>query len=394
MSGPLDPSAAADDELRTAFRNSVREVLKQAAAARAPQPVWAPESVDPFTAGQAAALGWTGLLAAGRWGGADAGMLEVIVLAEELGAHLAPLPFLSDAVLACTALSAGGRADQQQRWLPALAAGRLRTASLLTGPSGRPGAQAGGVPPGDGPAGDGPAMEARAGRGGEVRLRGTAGFVLDGPGASLLLAAARGPGDPAPQLFAVEADRPGIEITEVLSVDRTRRLATVVFGDVEVPAAARLPRGREALEAMLDRGAVALAADAVGAARRALDMAADYARQREQFGRPIGSFQAVKHKLADMYVLVQGAALAVEGAARALDAGRDARRLVAVAASYARDAATKVTGDAIQVHGGIGYTWEHDCHRLFKRAKFDEAFLGDPAAHRDRLAALVLDQAY
>jgi alkylation response protein AidB-like acyl-CoA dehydrogenase len=147
------------------------------------------------------------------------------------------------------------------------------------------------------------------------------------------------------------------------------------------------------MRAMLDRGAVAVAADALGAAHRALDMAVDYARQREQFGRPIGAFQAIKHKLADMYLLVQGAALAVEGAADALDKGQDARRLVAVASSYARDAAVQVTGDAIQVHGGIGYTWEHDCHRLFKRAKFDQAFLGDPSAHRERLAALVFDQA-
>jgi hypothetical protein len=173
-------------------------------------------------------------------------------------------------------------------------------------------------------------------------------------------------------------------------VDRTRQVARVVFRDVRVPASARLPGGGEALTAMSDRGSVALAADALGAARRALDMAAGYAKQREQFGRPIGSFQAIKHKLADMYLLVQGAAVAVEGAAEALDAGGDARRPVAVAASYARDAAVKVTGDAIQVHGGIGYTWEHDCHRLFKRAKFDEAFLGDPPVHRERLAALML----
>jgi alkylation response protein AidB-like acyl-CoA dehydrogenase len=214
--------------------------------------------------------------------------------------------------------------------------------------------------------------------------------VLDAADAQVLLVAARPAVGSGPALFAVEAGTPGVEISEQLSVDRTRQISTVTFRDVRLAGSARLPLAAEALTAVQQRGAVALAADAVGAARRALDMSVEYAKQREQFGRPIGSFQAIKHKLADMYLLVQGAALAVEGAARALDAGQDASRLVAVAGSYARDAATRVTGDAIQVHGGIGYTWEHDCHRLFKRAKFDELYMGDPATHREALARLVL----
>jgi alkylation response protein AidB-like acyl-CoA dehydrogenase len=366
-----------DEGLRSEFRASVREVLGQARAARGsldPQPVWAPESLDAFAAKQAASLGWTGLLVPERWGGTGAGMGEAIVVAEELGGHLTPMPFLSSAVLCCTALAVGGSGAQQQRWLPALASGQVSGTVALTGPSGRPGlvdVQA--VEDGDG-----------------VVLRGACGFVLDGAGADLLVVAARGSGAGGPDLFVVEGGRAGVETTGLLSVDRTRQLAGVVLRDVHVPASARLPGGGEALAAMSDRGSVALAADALGAARRALDMAVGYAKQREQFGRPIGSFQAIKHKLADMYLLVQGAALAVEGAADALDAGWDARRLVAVAASYARDAAVKVTGDSIQVHGGIGYTWEHDCHRLFKRAKFDEVFFGDPSVHRERLAALVL----
>jgi alkylation response protein AidB-like acyl-CoA dehydrogenase len=373
---PIDPGS---DDLRAEFRNSVREVLKQASAARGPQPVWAPEAVDAFAAKQAASLGWTGLLVEERWGGAGAGMGEAVVVAEELGAHLTPMPFLSSAVLVATALSAGGSDEQRGRWLPALASGQIRGAAALTGPTGRTGAGF---------------VDVQAIKdGGGVRLRGTSGFVLDGAGADLLVVAARRPGSPDPDLFVAEGSSAGVEATELLSIDRTRQLASIGFRDVHVPASACLPRGAEAIAAMSDRGSVALAADALGAARRALDTAVGYAGQREQFGRPIGSFQAIKHKLADMYLLVQGAALAVEGAAGALDAGQDARRLVAVAASYARDAAVRVTGDAIQVHGGIGYTWEHDCHRLFKRAKFDEAFLGDPSVHRERLAALVLDRA-
>jgi alkylation response protein AidB-like acyl-CoA dehydrogenase len=363
-----------DDDLRVQFRQSVHEVLKQADAAREPQPVWAPEQVDGLAARQGASLGWTGLLVAERWGGAGAGMGEAIVVAEELGAHLTSMPFLSNAVLAATALSVGGTPAQQERWLPGLASGELAGAAALTGPAGRIGFVD---------------VQAAGARDGLV-LRGESGFVLDGGSADILLVAARRAGEPDPELYIVEADSAGLEVTELLSVDRTRRLARVVLRDVRTGESARLARSAGALDAMVQRGSVALAADAVGSARRALDMAVDYARKREQFGRPIGSFQAIKHKLADMYLLVRGAALAVEAAADALDAGQDARRLVAVAASYGRDAAVQVTGDAIQVHGGIGYTWEHDCHRLFKRAKFDEAFLGDPSVHREQLAALVL----
>ena len=366
-----------DDDLRQQFRQSVHEVLKQADAAREPQPVWAPERVDTLAAKQGAALGWTGLLVEERWGGAGAGMGEAIVVAEELGAHLTSMPFLSSAILAATALSLGGTQVQQERWLPGLASGRLAGAAALTGPTGRLGlvdVQAAGDSHG-------------------VVLRGESGFVLDGGTADILLVAARRAGEPDAELYVVETGSPGVEVTDLLSVDRTRRLARVVLRDVGIGESARLARSADALEALLQRGSVALAADALGSARRALDMAVDYARKREQFGRPIGAFQAIKHKLADMYLLIQGAALAVEAAADALDSGQDARRQVAVAASYSRDAAVQVTGDAIQVHGGIGYTWEHACHRLFKRAKFDQAFLGDPSVHRERLAALVFGKA-
>jgi alkylation response protein AidB-like acyl-CoA dehydrogenase len=361
------------EQIREEFRRSVRAALAKSRPETGP--AWEPDPLDVTAPAQAAALGWTGLLVDEALGGSGAGMLETTVVAEELGAHLSPLPFLSGAVLAATALAVGGSAAQRQQWLPDLASGRLRVTAALTGPGGR-------TDPG--------LLDVRAvedGRG--VRLRGVAGFVLDAGDADLIVVAAH-TGESSPELFAVDARLPGVEIREELSVDRSRRISTVALDDVRTDGSARLPDGAAAVPVVRHRGSVALAADATGAARRALEMAVEYAKTREQFGRPIGSFQAIKHKLADMYVLVQAATLAVEGAARALDTGADADKLVAVAGSYARDAATKVTGDAIQVHGGIGYTWEHDCHRLFKRAKFDELYLGDPAAHREALAEQVL----
>jgi len=361
------------DEIRGEFRRSVRAALTK--APRSHPPVWESEAFDESALAQAASLGWTGLLVDERFGGAGAGMLETAVVAEELGRHLDPMPFLSNAILAATALSLGGSQTQQEQWLPGLASGGLRATVALTGSSGRL---------------DDELVAIRATNDSSVELAGEAGFVLDAAGADLLIVAARGSTDSQPRLFAVESRTTGVETREQLGVDRTRRLSTIAFHDVRVDISSELPLAPPALDAIRHRATVALAADATGAARQALHLAVEYARQREQFGRPIGSFQAIKHKLADAYLLLQGAILAVEAAARALDEGEDATRLVAVAGSYAFDAASKITGDSMQVHGGIGYTWEHDCHRLFKRAKFDELYLGDPVTHREALAQLII----
>jgi alkylation response protein AidB-like acyl-CoA dehydrogenase len=158
---------------------------------------------------------------------------------------------------------------------------------------------------------------------------------------------------------------------------------------VGVPDEAVVAAGEEAtalLDGLIDIAAVALAADAVGAALRALELSVDYAKQRVQFGRVIGSFQAIKHKLADMFVLAEGAKAAVAAAADALDSEpARARRRAAAAGAFARQAASRIVGDAVQTHGGIGFTWEHDCHLLLKRAKFDEVYLTDVWSQRERL---------
>jgi alkylation response protein AidB-like acyl-CoA dehydrogenase len=246
----------------------------------------------------------------------------------------------------------------------------------LTGPSGRIGCDL---------------LDVRATRSGSGWvLDGRAGFVLDAPDAELLVVAARVDDEAA--LFVVSPDTEGVHVDERLAVDRSRRLADIVIEGAHVDAESRLARADAAVIAeVTSRGGLVVAADACGVGHRALAVSVEYAKQREQFGRPIGSFQAIKHKLADMWVLMEGAEVAVAAAARAVDEGDPrASRLVAIASAYARDAATKVTGDAIQVHGGIGYTWEHVCHRLWKRAKFDECFLGDPSVHRARLARHLL----
>jgi alkylation response protein AidB-like acyl-CoA dehydrogenase len=173
------------------------------------------------------------------------------------------------------------------------------------------------------------------------------------------------------------------------SIDRTRSLADLSFDNVHVDASSVIAAGEAApmlLDRIVDIGAVALAADAMGAAHRAFDLALAYAKEREQFGRPIGSFQAIKHKLADMYVLAIGADAAIKSAADSIDRGdASARRRAAVAGLFARKAAAFIAGEALQIHGGIGFTWEHDCHLLLKRTKLDLLLLSDTWTQGERL---------
>ncbi|MDQ0382821.1 acyl-CoA dehydrogenase family protein [Amycolatopsis thermophila] len=305
-------------------------------------------------------------------GGIGAEPEAVAVVAEELGRALAPVPFLASAVLATTAFAQAGGAPVAAEWLPRLALGAIGTVAV-TGADGVPGVDR---------------LDVRATVSGErIVLDGTAGFVPDAEVAEVLVVAARG--EHGPVVAAVE---PGAVVAEPVVVhDRTRRLSTVRLTAVSVPRADVLAEGGSAvalLEAVYRHGAAALAADAAGGARRVHEMAVQYAKDRVQFDRPIGSFQAVKHKLADMYVLVEGAAAAAGGAAEA--AAADDERALALTASFALEAYTEVAGDAIQVHGGIGYTWEHDCHLFFKRAQLDQELLGSAAWLRARAAKALI----
>jgi alkylation response protein AidB-like acyl-CoA dehydrogenase len=223
----------------------------------------------------------------------------------------------------------------------------------------------------------------------DARLDGVAPFVLDGAEADVVIVGAKSDGGPTLVAVPVSAAR----AERRASIDRTRSIADLHFENVRVDKESVVAVGEAAtvlLDHVVEVGVVALTADAMGAARRAFESSLEYAKQREQFGRPIGSFQAIKHKLADMYVLVTGSDAAIEAAADSLDRGDElARRKAAAAAVFGRSAAAKVAGDAVQIHGGIGFTWEHDSHLLLKRTKLDLLLLSDSWTQGDRLVSAV-----
>jgi alkylation response protein AidB-like acyl-CoA dehydrogenase len=292
---------------------------------------------------------------------------------EGLGHHTTPGPFLSSAVLAVTALAAAPSTSLRKHWLPGIASGEIVGAIALAGSGGR-------IHPDLLPG----VLRISGGR---AHLDGAAPLVLDGASADVLILGARS--DDGPALVAVPA---GVARSEPRpSIDRTRSLADLHFEHVAVEADSVIAVGADAetlIDRIVDVGAVALAADAMGAAHRAFDMSLEYSKQREQFGRPIGSFQAIKHKLADMYVHAIGADAAVEAGAKSIDRGdSSARRRAAVAGLFARKAAANIAGDAVQIHGGIGFTWEHDCHLLLKRTKLDLLLLSDTWTQGERLVA-------
>ena len=192
------------------------------------------------------------------------------------------------------------------------------------------------------------------------------------------------------RLFAVPSDAPGLQREALATMDQTRRQARVVLDDVRLPEDALMSGGEAALEKTLQLAAVALSAEQVGGAQRCLDAAVEYAKERVQFGRPIGSFQAIKHKCADMMVLVESARSASYYAGCV--AAEDTEELPVVASlaqAVCSDAYFRCAAESLQIHGGVGFTWEYDVHLYFKRAKSSETFLGDAAWHRERVATMI-----
>src|SRR5581483_11075823 len=242
---------------------------------------------------------------------------------------------------------------------------------------------------------DGIQLEARQGGGG-YKLSGTKLFVPDAHTADLLIVAGRAPGSKGPDgvtLFLVDAKAPGVATTLLKTMDQTRKLCEVVLKDVAVSADRILGtsgQGWKLLDRIVDRGKVGICGEMCGGAQKVLEMSVDYAKVREQFGRPIGSFQAIQHKCANMLVEVESSKSATYYAAWAVaNDVAEAPLAAAMAKAYCSDAYRHTAGEGIQIHGGIGFTWEHDMHIYFKRAKSSEVTFGDATWNRELVAQLI-----
>ncbi|MFG2455617.1 acyl-CoA dehydrogenase family protein [Streptomyces sp. NPDC048523] len=323
-------------------------------------------------------LGLQGLAVPEEYGGAGCGPVEVGVVMEEMGRALLCAPFLSSAVLATNTLLRCADEEARKRLLPGLASGELVGTLALTEDSAR--WDAAGV-----------RLTARESNGSWL-LSGHKMFVLDGATADVVLTVARveNATDDGIGVFCVEGDAPGLTRAPLPTMDPTRRQARLDYRDVPATRLRTHGDGWDLVSEVLDRAAVALAAEQVGVATRALDMAVEYAKVRHQFGRPIGSFQAVKHLLADVLLEVESARAAAHYALLAAENSESADPELPAVASLAKafcsDACVQAAEENIQVHGGIGFTWEHPAHLYLKRAKTSHLLFGDPAYHRELLA--------
>jgi alkylation response protein AidB-like acyl-CoA dehydrogenase len=321
-----------------------------------------------------AGLGWPGLALPEEWGGQGLGIVELAVLFEELGYALAPTPLLSNTI-AGLALAANGTEAQKERWLRPLAAGEVRgTVALLdAGTPATPGMFT---------------MEAQA-DGDGILLAGEKILAMDASEADfLLVATADG------RRHLVETDAEGVRAEPHSSIDPTRRFYTVQFDGVQIGPDATLNGAQADYLPVLLRACVAIAAESTGIAQRTMEMAVEYAKDRQQFGRPIGAYQAVSHRCAQMLLETENSRSAVYGAAWAADSEPESLHLAAsMAKAYASDAGWRVPNASIQVHGGIGFTWEHDLHFFFKRGRANAAMFGDAKWHRERVADAVISRA-
>jgi alkylation response protein AidB-like acyl-CoA dehydrogenase len=319
----------------------------------------------------ASQLGLQGLIIPEDYGGSGFGFEELCVVFEEMGRVLLPAPFLATVGLAVSAVLSVGDKAAMSRYLPGIAAGETIATVAIN--------EAGGG--WDGSAARTQASFIRD----EWTLTGSKSYVLDACVSDLLLVVARTADGVA--LFAVEKDAPGLSVTPHKTMDLTRRLAELTFANTPASLIGP-PAGAEArIEEALLRGAVALASEQVGGSQRVLEMAVEYAKTRYQFGRPIGSFQAIKHKCADIYIETALATAAVDAASRAAaEHSGDFPVLARAAKSFCSEAFYKVAAANIQIHGGMGFTWEHPAHLYFKRAKSGEFLLGHGRDHRKRIA--------
>ncbi len=316
-------------------------------------------------------LGLQGLIVPEEFGGSGYSYIELIVVLEEMGRALLCAPFFSTVALAANTLIHSGDDAAKAAHLPGIASGETIATLAFTEENGRWDES-------------GITMEAAA-SGDGFTLSGTKMYVLDGHTANLILVAARTA--KGVSLFAVDADAAGLTRTPLATMDQTRKQARLEFSNTPATLVGTEGEGWSVLERVLDLAAVALAAEQVGGAQQVLDMSVEYAKVRVQFGRPIGSFQAIKHKCADMLLEVESAKSAAYYAGWcAAELNDELPSVASLAKAYCSEAYFHATAENIQIHGGIGFTWEHPAHLYFKRAKSSELLFGDPVYHRELLA--------
>ena len=335
------------------------------------------DAYDPALWKKTADLGWTALGIPEQYGGVGS-FLDLVVVLEEAGRALMPGPFFSTMGLAVPALIEAGTEAQKKEVLSAIAQGSARATLAFTEPSGRWDASS-------------VTLSAKP-EGGGWRLDGVKQFVPDAEAADYMVVAARtrGDGEDGISIFLVKGRPKGMTVTPLKTLDMTRRWCEVRFDGVSLDGGALMGERDKAwpqLKRALEWATAALCAEMVGGAQKVLETSTEYAKTRQQFGKPIGIYQAVSHKLADMLVLSESGRSATYYAAWAVDADAPDRSVAAsIAKAYVSDAYRKISGDGIQVHGGIGFTWEHDVQLYFKRAKSSEVTLGDATYHRELVA--------
>lgn len=333
------------------------------------------ETADAFDAklyAKMAEQGFTGIIFPEQYGGLGLGHVEMAALLEEMGRAIAPGPYFSSVFLAGTVLDAAGSHEQKEQYLQPIAEGAQRATLTLLEKSGSWDLDAVRMP-----------VSA------DHKLTGEKLFVHDAACADFLVVAARnGSGDLA--LYVVPSS--AVAVRPMNGMDLTRRISAVTFNDTPGELLAQGVAAEDALRTALQTATVALSAELVGTMQRAMDLSVEYAKTRKQFGKPIGSYQAVQHQCADMYYWTESSRSAVLYAAWALDnKAPEAAKAVSVAKMYTSDAGREIGSRAIQVHGGNGFTWENDCHLCFRRAKASETMLGDASYHRELIAKLVID---
>lgn len=378
----MDFTLTDDQEMIRASAESFLAAASPSAAVR--RAMATPAGYDPELWQEVAGrLGWCATTIAVDHGGLGLGMVEQVLLMEQMGRRLLCAPYFATSCLAVPALQEAGDAAAQARYLPEIAAGRL-TASLAFAIRGIEWIERG------------PFGHARR-AGSDFILTGRYAHVPDGATAGLLLLTAIVDDEPAPSLFAVDGELPGLERQALRTLDATRRVAEVRVEGIRVPASARIgtvDSTAGGLERTSALAAIALAAEQLGCAQQCLDLTLAYVGERRQFGRTIASFQAVKHRCAQLMVDIEATRSAVLGAACVASTAASTEDLVleaACAKALASDTCFRCAQEAIQLHGGVGFTWEYDPHLYFKRAQASGHWLGSSARLRERVAAHLLD---